>query len=517
MTVDLLLELIWKSALCAATTLVLLRLLRRRSAAEKSVVAHLGLLALVLLPLGALAMPSIGLPAPESVSAFLADAAPSEALAATAAAPAATSAAAPLDWRTLAVAAWLLPSLALLVALIVALARLQLIRGRADVLVDPGWLAALARAQRRLGFKHGTALLTSGELASPVSWGVVRPIIIVDRAAAAQATRAEAIIAHELAHVARLDWLKLLAGRLAVALFWFNPLVWALARRSHQLCEEAADDSVLRAEIGSADYADLLLGAARHANRPALLAANGVAPSRSSLAQRVAHVLDGSRPRRAARAGWRAVSLVAVLGVNAALAAAEPMMRAPLERLASAEAGEEAAAQLDRIGSRHTRALALAIRRADWNARRVEGGTLFSEPAAVAPLVRALGDDRPEVRRIALWGLSEMRPTVGSMASAPVARLLADPAADVRGEAARALGDFGAVAQAEAISALLADPDPEVRRQAAHALGDLQSPASRAALQRATRDPDSSVRAKAAWALRQVGEAEAILDRYGGG
>ena len=46
-----------------------------------------------------------------------------------------------------------------------------------------------------------------------------------------------------------LDWAKLLASRIACAIFWFNPLVWMLARESHQLREEAADDAVLMADI----------------------------------------------------------------------------------------------------------------------------------------------------------------------------------------------------------------------------------------------------------------------------
>ena len=36
------------------------------------------------------------------------------------------------------------------------------------------WLSALARASGRMGFNHGTALLPSDEIASPISWGLMR-------------------------------------------------------------------------------------------------------------------------------------------------------------------------------------------------------------------------------------------------------------------------------------------------------------------------------------------------------
>jgi len=148
-----------------------------------------------------------------------------------------------------------------------------------------------------MGFKHGTALLTSDELASPISWGLMRPVILLNSRAVEAIGEAEAIIAHELAHVARMDWVKLLLARVATALFWFNPLVWALAREAHQLREEAADDSVLAADIADTDYAQLLVGVARHECPGLLLGAHGVAPSKSSLARRVARVLDGKSVR----------------------------------------------------------------------------------------------------------------------------------------------------------------------------------------------------------------------------
>jgi beta-lactamase regulating signal transducer with metallopeptidase domain len=194
-------------------------------------------------------------------------------------------------------AIYALPAAILLLITALALARLITLRARADVLVDGHWLSALARAQRRMGFKHGTALLTSNELASPISWGLMRPVILLNTRAVEASDEAEAIIAHELAHVARMDWIKLLLARVATALFWFNPLVWLLAREAHQLREEAADDAVLAADIVDTDYAELLVGVARHECPGLLLGAHGVASSKSSLARRVARVLDGSSVR----------------------------------------------------------------------------------------------------------------------------------------------------------------------------------------------------------------------------
>jgi bla regulator protein blaR1 len=329
-----------KSLLIAGLTIGLLELMKRRSAAERSWIAHIGLLALVLLALAPLALPDWRVEAPAllgnaptaaapapvsmsqpkaagSVTSTVAPIAPAvqEVLAKAAAAKPSVSATAAT------IALYAVPAAILLFITFLALARLVALRARADVLVDGHWLSALARAQRRMGFKHGTALLTSDELASPVSWGLMRPVIVLNSRAVEAAHEAEAIIAHELAHVARMDWIKLLLARVATALFWFNPFVWALAREAHQLREEAADDAVLAADIADTDYAQLLVGVARHDCPGLLLGAHGVAPSRNSLARRVARVLDVKSVRGPAARPFAAGVLAGAVMVAAPLAA----------------------------------------------------------------------------------------------------------------------------------------------------------------------------------------------------
>jgi beta-lactamase regulating signal transducer with metallopeptidase domain len=328
-----------KSLLISGLTLGLLHLLRKRSAAERSWVAHVGLLALVVIafaplvwtwPVEAPAM--LGQADAPVVASQPATAEPGTSPIVTVATPAPAQTAVPTTAKTTpaaksvdpiaaVTALYAVPAAILLLITFIALARLVALQARAEVLVDGHWLSALARAQRRMGFKHGTALLTSNELASPISWGLMRPVIVLNSRAVEATDEAEAIIAHELAHVARLDWIKLLLARVATALFWFNPLVWLLAREAHQLREETADDSVLAADIADTDYAQLLVGVARHECPGLLLGAHGVAPSKSSLARRVARVLDGKIMRRPAAGSFAAGVFVGALIIAAPLAA----------------------------------------------------------------------------------------------------------------------------------------------------------------------------------------------------
>jgi bla regulator protein blaR1 len=299
-------EVAFKTLLASGVTLGALRLMANRTAAERSFVAHLGLAATLAIPFAALILPYWAI---NDSLAWLCDIiAPS----------------------------WLyaIPAVLLGGVTAVAVGRLFGLRNRATVLVEPAWLGALAHAQRRMGFKSGAALLVSPDIASPVSWGLFRPTIVLDERALQAKGEAEAIIAHELAHVARADWAKLLLSRAATALFWFNPLVWLLARQCHELREEAADDAVLRHEVDGSDYAAILVGHARHECRGLLLAANGVAPGKGSLRRRVTRVLDGKLRRAPAGMGFAAAGVLVALTFGTPLAALT--LRAPAAPVAPA-------------------------------------------------------------------------------------------------------------------------------------------------------------------------------------
>lgn len=395
LTTAMLLGLAWKSAVIAALTLALLRLARARSAGERSMIAHAGLAALLALPAAILLLPQW---APLPANWFAAPASlalETQATGGSAVDPAVATAPVPVvvdgagstpivvDWSDLAPFLYLVPLVLLCGVMALAVVRLFAMRGRAEILVERSWLSALAEAQRRMGFKHGTALLVSKELRSPISWGVLRPTIVLSPKAVAASGEAEAIIAHELAHVARLDWAKLLGARVACAVFWFNPLVWVLARESHQLREEAADDAVLMADIDGPDYATLLVGAARHDNQGALLAAHGVAPGKDSLKRRITRVLDGSLRRGPASASWMLMSLVLLAGVTAPLAAL------------SATAKPEAAAEVHTVAASTTTKASVTSRAAAVasNAEVDGAATATSKPLTAEQLVgmRAVG------------------------------------------------------------------------------------------------------------------------------
>jgi hypothetical protein len=75
--------------------------------------------------------------------------------------------------------------------------------------------------------------------------------------------RVRIVLGHELAHIARRDWVMQMAAELFRSVYWFNPLVWIACRRLRQESEQACDDAVLSLGVAGPEYADHLLQVAR--------------------------------------------------------------------------------------------------------------------------------------------------------------------------------------------------------------------------------------------------------------
>ena len=140
------------------------------------------------------------------------------------------------------------------------------------------------------------ALLSHPSVRSPFLAGLRHPAIFLPKTYETDfdPTTLRAILAHELAHLARRDNAWSLAARLLSALLWPQPLLWVLCRRLEQIGEEACDQAVLAQDCPPRAYVDCLLTLAeRHplGRRERALGA-GVAPFRSSLGRRIGRILD---------------------------------------------------------------------------------------------------------------------------------------------------------------------------------------------------------------------------------
>ncbi|NKB71628.1 MAG: hypothetical protein GKR89_31525 [Candidatus Latescibacteria bacterium] len=102
----------------------------------------------------------------------------------------------------------------------------------------------LRRLQGQLGLRRPVRLLASAQVQGPVQIGALDPAIILPAHLLGTIDEAtfDAVVAHELAHVRRWDFLFNLLSSLTLALYWFHPLAWIGAQRLRTTGEEACDD-----------------------------------------------------------------------------------------------------------------------------------------------------------------------------------------------------------------------------------------------------------------------------------
>ncbi|HEX4663144.1 MAG TPA: M56 family metallopeptidase [Terriglobales bacterium] len=202
---------------------------------------------------------------------------------------------------------------------------------------------------RDLGIRREVAVLASPELDVPIAVGVLDPkIILSPQSGEWTETRRKAVLCHELAHIKRLDALTQFIGRVAAAIYWFNPLVWLLLRAMRAERERACDDMVLAFGTPASDYAHELLEIVSTLVRPQPAAALAMA-RRSQLEGRVLSLLN---PRVAHGLLRRRVAIplsCAVLAAALPLAAARlqerPVSTTPTQSAASASAPVNAATE----------------------------------------------------------------------------------------------------------------------------------------------------------------------------
>ncbi|MEG1028968.1 MAG: M56 family metallopeptidase, partial [Brevundimonas sp.] len=173
-------------------------------------------------------------------------------------------------------------------------------------------------------------LVSSERVSSPLSWGVAPGVIVLDPASLAEPQTASAVLAHELAHLRRKDWVFLILSRLALALFWFNPLVWRLSAVLAEASEEAADAEAVRT-VDRRDYARVLVRLAAHpGSHPAAWPATAMAADLHTLEKRIACIMTNTSARRR--------PLAVALTVAALAAVATPLAALELREQASAYA-----------------------------------------------------------------------------------------------------------------------------------------------------------------------------------
>ena len=188
---------------------------------------------------------------------------------------------------------------------------------RARPLDQSRWGELVRETVAQLGIRRRVLFLCSDRATMPMTWGWVRPIIMLPAEADAWSPeRRRDVLLHELAHVCRFDCVTQFLGQVACGLYWFNPLAWLAAHRMQIERERACDDMVLSAGARPSDYAGHLLDMARRlqAGRAAALATVAMARP-SQLEGRLLAILDPEVRRGTISRGGMVIALIGLAAV----------------------------------------------------------------------------------------------------------------------------------------------------------------------------------------------------------
>jgi TonB family protein len=230
-------------------------------------------------------------------------------------------------WGTarLLTSAWILGAAGSLLILLIGLSRLFWIASRAEPVRADNWTRLAEEIGRTCNLRKPVTLLLSDHPSLLVTWGLIRPKVIIPRTALDwDDDRIRIVLRHELAHIRRGDWAVQIAGEVLRAAYWFNPILWVACARLRLESERACDDEVLSGGVDGPEYATHLLEVARalNAGHAPRLPAPAVARS-SSLERRIRAMLDVQLTRTPTTRAVRFLTGAALLTVAVTVAAAQ--------------------------------------------------------------------------------------------------------------------------------------------------------------------------------------------------
>ena len=170
------------------------------------------------------------------------------------------------------------------------------------------------RVAGRMALDRAVRVFESSAVAVPVMVGWIKPVVLLPAAALSglTPTQVEALIAHELAHVRRNDYIVNLLQSVVETLLFYHPAVWWVSARIRAEREHCCDDLAI-AVCDRLVYVTALadLAAMTTTPRVALAATDG------SLVNRVRRILGRSRDASEVSSSWvPAVVLALVVGAT---------------------------------------------------------------------------------------------------------------------------------------------------------------------------------------------------------
>ncbi len=127
--------------------------------------------------------------------------------------------------------------------------------------VTPHWIERLIRVEHLLKINKAVKYIESSLVKVPLVIGYLKPVVIIptEMLTGMPANQIEAIIAHEIAHIRRNDYIFNVLQTMIETILFFHPGVWYISSQIRKERENSCDDLAITACEGSIVFAKALV------------------------------------------------------------------------------------------------------------------------------------------------------------------------------------------------------------------------------------------------------------------
>ncbi|MHC4456676.1 MAG: M56 family metallopeptidase [Planctomycetota bacterium] len=325
---------VWQGTVVALFLAILLRVLRKSAANLRYIICCLALGVIVLLPVVTIKLISVSIPTTASVEGAAVDLPMNEnrevpvmemPAADKPARVGSVSAVPAISWKEVSVEllemalpyivlGWLAGVLGLSVWHLGGWTQLQRLRRRMVKEVDASLHKKLTELSQLLDVRQAVQIMESALVQVPTVVGWLRPVILLPASALSglSCEQLEAILAHELAHILRLDYLVNMLQTVVEILGFYHPAVWWVSHKIRVERENCCDDLAVSVSGNRVRYARALtLIEETRAGQPGL----AVAASGGSLFSRICRLVGKDHINKE-KAGWVPSVIAIVLSMS---------------------------------------------------------------------------------------------------------------------------------------------------------------------------------------------------------
>lgn len=212
---------------------------------------------------------------------------------------------------------WVIGASVLLLRLIGSWIYVQQLKAEGIRLTESRIQEMFRRIATKLNIRSTVHLFESVRVSTPVVIGFIKPVVLLPVGLATGLTtkQIEAILAHELAHVKRFDYLVNLLQSLVEVVYFYHPALWWLSSRVRTEREHCCDDVAVQVCGDKLAFARALAEVEAFRQSPAL--AMAFASKKGMMLQRVKRVLGVTeKPQRRMSPNVLVLLVLLVFGVS---------------------------------------------------------------------------------------------------------------------------------------------------------------------------------------------------------